>query len=258
MTARLATGRAWIRWGIVLGFALGGFLDGILLHQILQWHHLLSLVPGMADLRTQVLWDGYFHALMYGVALAGLWGLWRARLDAPLQRGWMLVGALLIGFGLWHCVDAVLSHWILGIHRIRLDSPNVLLWDLIWLAGFGVVPALLGRLLLGRPHTPGGSVLGSTLSVLIAALLTTGLAAWSLQPPSGRQFTTIAFAPGVEPAQIFAAMRQVDARLVWSSPTMSVVVLDLEPARRWDFYRRGALLVSGAGLPAGCAGWSRA
>ncbi|WP_223252480.1 DUF2243 domain-containing protein [Paracoccus mutanolyticus] len=32
------------------------FFDGILLHQILQWHHLLSLVPGMADLRLQVLW----------------------------------------------------------------------------------------------------------------------------------------------------------------------------------------------------------
>src|SRR5690606_18965301 len=36
----------WTRWGTVLGFALGGFFDGILLHQILQWHHLLSLVPG--------------------------------------------------------------------------------------------------------------------------------------------------------------------------------------------------------------------
>ncbi len=59
-------------WGILLGVALGGFFDGILLHQILQWHHLLSLVAGMGDLRTQVLWDGYFHALMYAVAALGL------------------------------------------------------------------------------------------------------------------------------------------------------------------------------------------
>jgi len=28
--------------GIVLGMGLGGFVDGILLHQILQWHHLLT------------------------------------------------------------------------------------------------------------------------------------------------------------------------------------------------------------------------
>jgi len=43
--------------GFLLGFALGGFFDGILLHQILQWHHLLSGVESapFADLRVQVL-----------------------------------------------------------------------------------------------------------------------------------------------------------------------------------------------------------
>ena len=37
-----------------IGFALGGFFDGILLHQVLQWHHLFSLVPGerWADIRN--------------------------------------------------------------------------------------------------------------------------------------------------------------------------------------------------------------
>ncbi len=28
--------------GVVLGLGLGGLVDGILLHQILQWHHMLS------------------------------------------------------------------------------------------------------------------------------------------------------------------------------------------------------------------------
>jgi uncharacterized membrane protein len=65
----------WVKWATVLGVALGGFFDGILLHQILQWHHLLSLVPGFADMRLQILWDGYFHALMYFVAAAGLFGV---------------------------------------------------------------------------------------------------------------------------------------------------------------------------------------
>ena len=63
-----------LRWPLLLGFALGGFFDGILLHQILQWHHLLSLVPGVASLEAQVLWDGLFHLLMYVLAVAGLWG----------------------------------------------------------------------------------------------------------------------------------------------------------------------------------------
>jgi uncharacterized membrane protein len=50
----------------VLGFALGGFFDGILLHQVLQWHHFLSLVPGEAlrDIGVQILADGLFHAAM--------------------------------------------------------------------------------------------------------------------------------------------------------------------------------------------------
>ncbi|MCJ9711991.1 DUF2243 domain-containing protein, partial [Bordetella hinzii] len=56
-----------------LGFAMGGFFDGILLHQILQWHHLLSALRTgvLADLRMQVAVDGLFHALMYAVAAVG-------------------------------------------------------------------------------------------------------------------------------------------------------------------------------------------
>ena len=89
----------WVRWSVVLGIALGGFFDGILLHQILQWHHLLSLVPGAGDLRFQVLWDGYFHALMYVVAVVGLWGLWRAH--RKVEGGWgrQLSGGILVGLG---------------------------------------------------------------------------------------------------------------------------------------------------------------
>ena len=28
--------------GILFGLGLGGFVDGIVLHQLLQWHHMLS------------------------------------------------------------------------------------------------------------------------------------------------------------------------------------------------------------------------
>jgi len=140
----------WIRWATVVGFALGGFFDGILLHQILQWHHLLSLVPEVSSLRFQVLWDGYFHALMYVIAAAGLWGLWRARDQVIGRWGHQTLGAILIGFGIWHAIDSVLSHWVLGIHRIKLDSPDPLVWDLIWFFAFGVLPLIVGFLLMRR------------------------------------------------------------------------------------------------------------
>ena len=92
--------------GFLLGFALGGFFDGILLHQVLQWHHLLSGLEGEGwrDLRVQVLADGLFHAAMYVVAVVGLWLLWRGRPDGDRR----IVANALIGFGVWHMVDGVL------------------------------------------------------------------------------------------------------------------------------------------------------
>src|SRR5690606_1536758 len=100
-----------------LGFAFSGFFDGILLHQILQWHHLLSAIR-TEDVRFQVLMDGYFHLLMYAIAALGLWLLWRARrsFEAP-GASRRFLAYFLIGFGVWHGLDAVASHWVLGIHR---------------------------------------------------------------------------------------------------------------------------------------------
>ncbi len=246
---------SWARWGAVLGFALGGFFDGILLHQILQWHHLLSLVPDIDDLRLQVLWDGWFHALMYLIALAGLIGLWRVQRRGAGNWGWPLVGAALVGFGLWHVLDTLLSHWLLGIHRIRIDSPDPLAWDLLWLALFGIAPLLLGWRLL---RADGGPGMHGAAAMLAIGLLTSGAGAWALLPPAQTGFATVVFAPGAGPREVFAALDDLDARLVWSDRAMGVVVVAVAPQRRWAFYRHGAWLVSGAGAPAGCFNWSRA
>ncbi|WP_026871844.1 DUF2243 domain-containing protein [Inquilinus limosus] len=242
------------KWGVALGFALGGFFDGILLHQILQWHHLLSLVPGAGDLRMQVLWDGYFHALMYVIAAVALWGLWRGRRTG--DDGGPLSAAVLAGFGLWHVVDGVLSHWVLGLHRIRLDSASPLAWDLLWFAVFGLLPLALGWLVLRRGA--GGPTQGAVLGLLLLAGVSGAAGAWALRPPPGQPFTTVVFRPGLEPQEVLGALDAAEARLVWSDPAMGVVVVAVAPQRRWSFYRHGALLVGGSGVPAGCIGWSRA
>src|SRR4051812_41739412 len=47
---------------------LGGFFDGIVLHQVLQWHHMLSTwypIDTIENLRLNTLWDGLFHSLTY-------------------------------------------------------------------------------------------------------------------------------------------------------------------------------------------------
>jgi uncharacterized membrane protein len=246
----------WTRSGIVLGLALGGFFDGILLHQILQWHHLLSLVPGLGDVRLQILWDGYFHALMYVVAALGLWGLWRAQRSGGDARGRGLAGALMVGFGAWHVADGVLSHWVLGIHRIRLDAADPLVWDLVWFFGFGVVPLVAGWLLVRGGGTP--TRRSSTAALLALTAVTAGAGGWSLRPPPDQPFTAVVLRPGPGSEQVLALAASVDARLVWTDPGLGVVVLDVAPERRWSLYARGALLVSGTAVPAGCFGWSRA
>src|SRR3712207_8253604 len=68
--------------GILLGLGLGGFFDGIVLHQPLQWHHLLTDAgyppDSVENLKINTFWDGLFHNLTYVFVALGLALLWRA------------------------------------------------------------------------------------------------------------------------------------------------------------------------------------
>ena len=67
--------------GILFGLGLGGFFDGIILHQVLQWHHMLTSAGFPADsvrnLEINILWDGLFHVSTYVFTALGLFTLWR-------------------------------------------------------------------------------------------------------------------------------------------------------------------------------------
>ena len=61
--------------GIFLGIGLGGFFDGIVFHQILQWHHLVSTVyapDSLPNIQFNTLMDGLFHAATYAFVIVGL------------------------------------------------------------------------------------------------------------------------------------------------------------------------------------------
>jgi uncharacterized membrane protein len=87
---------------IVLGIGFGGFVDGIVLHQILQLHEMLSnKIPATNYVGKSVnmFWDGIFHAFCLLVILSGvvLWKLLR-RKDADFS-GRLLAAGLLMGWG---------------------------------------------------------------------------------------------------------------------------------------------------------------
>jgi uncharacterized membrane protein len=243
--------------GYLLGFGLGGFFDGILLHQILQWHHLLSLVtrPPFQDIRVQILADGLFHLLMYVIAFAGLWELWKGRHHFSEGGDRLLLANAAIGFGAWHILDGILSHWLLGIHRIRLDSDNVLFWDLLWFVVFGVAFVVLGWWL----RRGNGGALGGRngAAALVLAVLVGGPVA--ALPPPGVDTVMVFFKPGTAPKTVFAAIEAVDGRILWSAPSGAVWALDVKDRSKTPLlYRHGAWMVSNSALAIGCLAWTSA
>lgn len=244
--------------GYTLGFGIGGFFDGILLHQILQWHHLLSGVEqARLDIRVLILWDGMFHALMYIIAGIGLWLLWRARKDfpAPGADRRLLTNAL-IGFGVWHILDSILSHWVLGIHRIRMDVDNPLFWDLLWFAVFGIVPIAIGWTMRRGGSKARGRVMSSPLALVLAAVLAGPLAAL---PPPDQTRVVVLFRPDITELEAFAAIVAVDGRMIASDASGQLWAVDMASGgNASELYRYGALLVSNSLLPLGCFGWTRA
>lgn len=142
--------------GTVLGIGLGGFFDGILFHQILQVHNMLSArVPktSIPNLEVNMFWDGLFHAVTWTATVAGLFMLWSAvrRPGAVLATG-PFVGSLLFGWGLFNVVEGVIDHQLLGIHHVLENAANHLPADLAFLA-WGAVMLAIGWFMMRRvPH----------------------------------------------------------------------------------------------------------
>jgi uncharacterized membrane protein len=130
--------RSRLIWaGVFLGLGLGGFFDGIVFHQILQWHHMVSEtypITSIENLELNTLLDGLFHAATYVFTVIGLYLLWRTLRENRVQlSGRMLIGAMLIGWGAFNVVEGIIDHHILQIHHVR-PGENELLWDLAFLA----------------------------------------------------------------------------------------------------------------------------
>jgi uncharacterized membrane protein len=136
---------------VVAGFGLGAFLDGIVLHQILQWHHLVveyRSADDLAGLERNTLWDGVFHLASWAVVLVGiLWTVHR-RAHLPVVGLRRFSGWLLVGWGSFNVVDQVVFHMLLEAHHIRMvESYQV--YDLSYTA-LGVLLVVIGSGLARR------------------------------------------------------------------------------------------------------------
>ena len=137
--------------GVLMGAGLGGFVDGITFHQILQWHNMLSAKIPPNDLvsaKINMYWDGLFHAAVWVMTVMGIFLLWRVgqRKDVPWS-GRTFLGALSMGWGLFNVVEGIIDHQLLGIHHVYEYTANKLPWDISYLA-FGAVLLVIGSILI--------------------------------------------------------------------------------------------------------------
>jgi uncharacterized membrane protein len=144
--------RPLIAAGLTLGIGLGGFVDGIVFHQLLQFHNMLSarLPPTtVVNLEINMFWDGVFHAFCWLMSVLGLGMLWQVvhRAQTPLSTS-TFVGSLVAGWGLFNVVEGVVDHHVLHLHHVT-ETAHHLRWDVAFL-GASVLLVAAGWTLIRR------------------------------------------------------------------------------------------------------------
>lgn len=133
--------------GLILGIGIGGAFDGIVFHQLLQWHHMV-MIGGPS---TWMLADGIFHTFSVGSLLIGTYLLWQQGAIRSMATDRALWGSILVGAGLFNLVEGVVDHHILQVHHVR-PGPDQLTYDLLFLAAGALLVAWGWRLIQGtRP-----------------------------------------------------------------------------------------------------------
>lgn len=144
------TKRPLVAAGTLLGIGLGGFVDGILFHQLFQAHSMLSAKvtrETVVGLEINMFWDGVFHAVTWIMTALGVTLLWNAvrRPDVILSTR-ALLGSLALGWGLFNLVEGVIDHHVLHLHHV-VETDGHLFYDLAFLAS-GVALIVFGVALI--------------------------------------------------------------------------------------------------------------
>ena len=144
---------------VLLGVGLGGFFDGIVLHQILQWHHIFSTPyppTTLEKLELNSLGDGIFHAGTWVLTVIGVFVLMSSKGARHEDGGTRtLIGGMLVGWGSFNLVEGLVDHHLLGLHHVR-PGPDEFLYDVGFLIWGGILLFVGVAIIRGRlPNAAG-------------------------------------------------------------------------------------------------------
>lgn len=140
---------------VIIGIGIGGFIDGIFLHQILQWHGIsTNILPADTVIGKSVnmFWDDIFHLLTLIAFIIGTTSLIRLLKKKNINPSTKLaVGGCFAGWGIFNLVEGIIHHHILKFHNVKEFSANPELWNYGFLAS-GVVFIIIGFSLIYNPE----------------------------------------------------------------------------------------------------------
>lgn len=126
--------------GFILGLGVLGAIDGIVFHQLLQWHHMV-LSP---NLQLEIFTDGLFTALFSAMLIWGGMKIFKDARRNEIGDSWKIfLGGIFIGGGTFNLVEGIVNHHILQVHRVKPLAENPLMYDLAFLA-VGLLLVLIG------------------------------------------------------------------------------------------------------------------
>lgn len=119
--------------GVLFGLGFIAFVDEVIFHQLLRWHHFYDRSTSDIGLIS----DGLFHAFSWFATIAGMFLLAHIqRTQSFIFKRWL--AGLLVGVGVFQLYDGIVQHKIMRLHQIRYVD-NVIVYDIVW----NVIAALI-------------------------------------------------------------------------------------------------------------------
>ncbi|MEJ8305480.1 DUF2243 domain-containing protein [Saccharibacillus sacchari] len=112
--------------GILFGIGCIAFVDEVVFHQLLHWHHFYDKSTTAAGLVS----DGLLHAFSWFASVASLFLL----ADLRRKRAWIRsrwVGGILLGAGFFQLYDGIVHHKLMQLHQIRY-GVEISVYDWTW------------------------------------------------------------------------------------------------------------------------------